>query len=550
MKREWTISQRITWGFVAVIAISLCLGVFAYGRLTSIKQNTTEITDDAFPGLVKFSQIESLARQNYASTVKHVLAEDPAEKDRLMAAIKENIRKMNQLTNDYGAEFHNLTVNRALTPHMVEDKKLFEAVLAARAAYAPAFEEVCRLSAEMKRKEAYAYLQAHLEPAAERFMHAIEQQVTLNREHAEATATEIQSAVRTAQSGILGGLSFALIAATAISFFITRETNNVLKQLAEALDEGSSQVTSASDQLSCVGQSLAEGASKQAASLEETSASLAEIASMTKRNNEYAANAKQIASQTRQAADLGFKEMHEMSKAMSTIKASSDNIAIIIKTIDEIAFQTNILALNAAVEAARAGEAGKGFAVVAEEVRNLAQRSAAAARETAERIEESICNSDNGVEISKKVEAGLHDILERARRLDEVVAQIATASTEQSQGILQVNQALGEMDKVTQSNAANAEESASAAEELHAQSGVLQDTVVHLLLLVGGRHRELVTTKLKTPVQSVNGLKATSGSKPAGKIIRPKVVVMPKAGEEDEDEPAANGHNRLTFRDF
>lgn len=546
MKREWTIGQRISWGFVAVIAVALCLGLFAYSQLTNIKKSATEIAGDAFPGLVTFSEIESLARQNYSATVKHVLSENPAEKEKLMALIQENISKINKLTNDYAAAIRVVIPGGVITEHEQKDRQLFEAMLVARANYVPAFKEVCRLSSEMKNKEAYAYLQAKVDPASDKFMQAIQAEVALNRQHGEAASGDILASVHAAQSGILGGLVFAFVVATAISFFITRRTNKVLKGLAEALDEGSGQVTSASEQLSSVGQSLAEGASQQAAALEETSASLEEIASMTKRNNEHATHAKQIASQTRLAADEGYRDMHEMSAAMNAIKNSSDNIAVIIKTIDEIAFQTNILALNAAVEAARAGEAGMGFAVVADEVRNLAQRSAAAAKETAVRIEESIRNGNNGVNISKKVESGLHDIVERARSLDELVAQIAVASMEQSQGIQQVNQALTEMDKVTQTTAANAEESAGAAEELHAQAEVLKETVVHLLVLVGGSHNELVKTPMIRALKSqVAGVKPVRNGNHAVKPVRSKTVIVPL--DDKEEEPVANGHNRLAF---
>ncbi len=173
--------------------------------------------------------------------------------------------------------------------------------------------------------------------------------------------------------------------------------------------------------------------------------------------------------------------------AMDDIKASSDGIAKIIKTIDELAFQTNILALNAAVEAARAGESGMGFAVVADEVRSLAQRCAQAAKETAGKIEDAVQKSAKGAEISAKVARSLEEIVTKARQVDEMAGEVAAASREQSQGIEQVNTAVSQMDKVTQSNAANAEESASAAEELNAQADALKDAVAELLQLVDGR---------------------------------------------------------------
>jgi len=204
--------------------------------------------------------------------------------------------------------------------------------------------------------------------------------------------------------------------------------------------------------------------------------------------------------------------MQLMNGAMEAIKISSDDIAKIIKTIDEIAFQTNILALNAAVEAARAGEAGMGFAVVADEVRNLAQRSAQAAKETAGKIEGAITKTAQGVGISKQVSETLLEIATKARQVDELVSEVAGASREQTQGITQVNIAVGQMDKVTQSNAANAEESAAAAEELNAQAVTMKDSVADLLQLVGGERQGTVTRTAvaQAPAKSVRSASPTA----------------------------------------
>ena len=207
---------------------------------------------------------------------------------------------------------------------------------------------------------------------------------------------------------------------------------------------------------------------------------------MTRLNATGAENARRISHETNGATEAGARQMREMVQAMTAIKGSSDNIAKIIKTIDEIAFQTNILALNAAVEAARAGEAGAGFAVVADEVRSLAQRAAQAAKETAASIDDSIAKSGHGVTISAKVAEGLKDITDKTRQVNELVVGIAGASKEQTQGLSQIGIAMSGMDKVTQGNAASAEETAAAAEELNAQAAALLESVGDLMRLVGG----------------------------------------------------------------
>jgi len=284
---------------------------------------------------------------------------------------------------------------------------------------------------------------------------------------------------------ILGAAMVVLL--VTLSLLITKSITGPLTESVEALQQGSEQTTQASNQVSDASQSLASGATEQAASLEETTAALEEMTSMNTRNAENAKKAKEVASLTRQAAESGAEQMQRMRSAMGEIQSSGKEIAKIIKTIDEIAFQTNILALNAAVEAARAGEAGAGFSVVAEEVRSLAQRSAVASRESASNIEQAIRNSQQGVQISTLVAESLEGIVIKAREVDQLVGEIAVASHEQAQGIGQVTRSISEMDRVVQGNAARAEETASAAEELRAQSMELHSVIGNLKTLTTGQ---------------------------------------------------------------
>jgi methyl-accepting chemotaxis protein len=295
---------------------------------------------------------------------------------------------------------------------------------------------------------------------------------------------QMSDSIRRGLAGIVTGLVISLVLGVALSIFTARNLSLKLKQIAESISENSEQTAGASDMLSSSSQSLAENSAEQAASLEQSVSSLESLSDGSKQNLKYTEEAEHLALRTRNTAESGQKEMERMITAMNEIKAAGNNIAKITKTIEEIAFQTNILSLNAAVEAACAGEAGQGFAVVAGEVRSLAQRCSGAAKEIAGTVEDMILKIQDGSAFSTESAKCFEEIAGNIRRLTEFANHINSVSVEQSGGIEQISTAVSQMQKTAQSNAASSEEFAGSAEELNAQAEQLKMTVQNLMKMV------------------------------------------------------------------
>jgi len=342
---------------------------------------------------------------------------------------------------------------------------------------------------------------------------------------------EMLQSVHTTRNIIVIGIVFFALLALAIAYFAARAIAVPVQDAVQQLNSGSDQITAASAEVAEASQNLAEGASEQAAAIEETSSSLEEMSSMTKQNAENANQAKAYMSQARDIVGRVNQQMDDMANAIQEVTKSSEETGKIIKTIDEIAFQTNLLALNAAVEAARAGEAGAGFAVVADEVRNLAMRAAEAAKNTSSLIENTITVVKKSRDLTEATRQGFKENVEISMKVGSLIDEIAVASDEQAQGIGQISKAVNEMDKVVQQNAANAEESASASEELNAQAFTMKDVVVELTSVVGGGNGDVAQTA--EPIQKKKLLPGRKKERKS-KEVKPEQVI-PLDGEGFKD---------------
>jgi len=330
-----------------------------------------------------------------------------------------------------------------------------------------------------------------------------------------------EQALRDSTNGRIGALiagGASLILSLLIGLSLAKAITGRVRNATGVLETSADYIRSSSEQLASASQNLAAGSSEQAASIEQISSSLEEISSMTKQNADYAAQANKLTVDAISSIDAAHKAMQRSLTASQEIARASGETQKIIKTIDEIAFQTNLLSLNAAVEAARAGDAGAGFAVVADEVRSLSMRSAEASRRTAQLIEETITKVNEGVATFAETGKSIDEVVERSARVQHLVGEIAAASNEQSKGIEQINRGVAEMEKVVQQNAANSEETAASTEELNAQAEEMRASVQALAGYVfGGGEKQSVQAEKKQPARPA----------PAQKVDRPVVPPAP-----------------------
>lgn len=472
--KQWTIGRLISFVSAALILICLLSNGINYLQFLDTQKDLTRIRVDCIPGT---SLAGELAEHMEKSFVHLLLVQTASSADEREKGIKE----FESLLAGHTAEMDGY--EKTITQE--DDRANFEALKQKDAAYLRSCREYIDLLRAAKREEAERLLGTTLNPAYNALSEQMSMVLTWNVDAAQAVVRNMTADSHQANRVSLLVTVLALGVGITLSGVSIRRVKHVLNLVAMDLKEGTLQVSAAALQANASGQNLASGANEQAAALEETSSTMEELTSMTRQNSEHIQQANALAREAYQAAANGAEEVRVMNQAMDEIKTASEGIAKIIKTIDDIAFQTNLLALNAAVEAARAGETGAGFAVVADEVRNLAQRSAQAAKETALKIEDAIAKTAQGVAISAKVATAFTDIVDKTRHMESLAAEVAHASQEQSTGIHQINSAIGQIDAVTQTLSANAEETAAASEELNSQAETMVNSVRELTLLLG-----------------------------------------------------------------
>jgi len=501
------IATKLLVSFTVVLALTASLGIFSIIELAKVKETSTDLATNWMPAIVAAGEVKYGAARVRTATLMHILSDDLAAKERYEKMIGEMLETLKK----HQQRYESLIAN-------AEERKLYVEFTKLQNEYMVLQNRIIALSHAQKNDEALALFRGdslRLYGSVEEKIHEI---FKLNEDGADAAdklgdtlyarsrlwiiaalvgcivfglgialwlshmiASSLRQAVTVAQTVAAGDLTSRIEVRskdeTGQLLQALKEMNESLADIVGEVRGGTDAMASASAQIASGNLDLSSRTEEQASSLEETASSMEELTGTVKQNADNARQANALAVSASEVAVKGGTVVGQVVDTMASINSSSKKIVDIISVIDGIAFQTNILALNAAVEAARAGEQGRGFAVVATEVRTLAQRSASAAKEIKALIDDSVGKVESGAKLVDQAGITMQEIVDSVKRVTDIMGEISAASHEQTTGIEQINQAITQMDQVTQQNASLVEESAAASEALQGQATKLAQAV-------------------------------------------------------------------------
>ncbi len=520
-----SVGAKLFAAFSLLLVLMSVMGVVAVWKMSSLNQNVTELAVNWMPATNTANFLNTSLSDYRIQEFKHISCTEEAEMD----AVEKDIVRFRGNIDTHLKKL----VELCASP---EEKQVLDEFSALLQKYLAESEQILALSSENKNEEAEAVLKSTSLEKYRSLAEVMMKEVNLNVAAGDEEAKKAMTAYATGRTVTLIVLGVNIVLGLGLATWIARWFTRAIVDV----DDISNSVASASQELAAASEQLSSGAQQSASSLEETASSLEEITATVRQNADNADQANQLANSSRETAEKGGAVVAQAVDAMGEINRSSRKIADIITTIDEIAFQTNLLALNAAVEAARAGEQGRGFAVVAGEVRNLAQRSATAAREIKGLIEDSVQKVETGSELVNKSGETLGAIVTSVKRVTDIVAEIAAASREQTVGIEQINKAVAQMDQVTQSNASQTEEMSGTAVALSGQAEQLQAVVAQFNLNRDAKQPAKSTSY--APAKQPAAKSYSTPSKPAKRKSAPAKIASRRT-EELELVGAGAGHD-------